>query len=88
MDEGRMMRACREIASELLEMDGPGAGPDPGRVRRVIFDACSRHGLPRVPKNREILSAAASCMPGGSLAHGARRQRPQQRPAAAGPAAG
>ena len=61
MDEGKMRRACREIASALLEMDGPGAaGPDPGRVRRVIFDACSRHGLPRVPTNREILSAAAS----------------------------
>lgn len=70
MDEGSMMRACREIASELLEMDGSGASPDPGRVRRVIFDACSRHGLPRVPKNREILSAAASCMPGDGLAHG------------------
>lgn len=70
MDGGRMVRACREIASELLGMDGPGAGPDPGRVRRVIFDACSRHGLPRVPKNREILSAAASGMPGGGLAHG------------------
>lgn len=73
MDEGRMVRACREIASALLEMDGPGAaGSDSGRVRRVIFDACSRHGLPRVPKNREILSAAASGMLDGSHAHGAR----------------
>ena len=68
---GKMSRACREIASALLEMDGSGAGHDPGRVRRVIFDACSRHGLPRVPKNREILSAAASCMPGGGPEHGA-----------------
>ena len=66
---GRMRRACREIASALLEMDGSGAGHDPGRVRRVIFDACSRYGLPRVPKNREILSAAASGMLDGSTAH-------------------
>jgi len=72
MDEGRMGRACREIASELLEMDGSGAGTDSGRVRRVIFDACSRYGLPRVPKNREILSAAASGMYSGSSAHDAR----------------
>ena len=71
MDEGRMGRACREIASELLEMDGSGAGADSGRVRRVIFDACSRYGLPRVPKNREILSAASYGTYGGSSAHGA-----------------
>ena len=53
--------AYGEIIREILAHVDSGIMPDRSMVRRIVFDACSRHGLPRVPKNYEILSFAAAC---------------------------
>lgn len=52
---GESDAACREISGMLLAMDGP----TENRVRATIREACSRHSMPRIPRNREILATVS-----------------------------
>ena len=80
-DEIAVRRGCEQIASSLLSRIRSGGDGDApasaaaraitapaGRkyLRRVTFDVCSKHRLPRVPKNHEILSALTAVHPDAS----------------------
>lgn len=57
-DDDHVRRACQTILRGICADLDAKVIPDRQRVRRIIFDACSKYGLCRVPKNYEILAFA------------------------------
>lgn len=59
-----VQKACNEIVQVIFtDIDMHDFADDvtggQKKLRRIIFDVCAKHALPRVPKNHEILSIAA-----------------------------